>query len=105
MFGYGLYYATKAQKSLGYTSLSGRYWTKGSASSGFMALMEVACGKPYDVYSFDSKYYQYNWDVLKRVDPKASCIFARAGTMLRNDEIVVYKEEQSTIKYLIELSN
>lgn len=105
MFGYGLYYATKAQKSLGYTSLSGSYWTKGNASSGFMALMEVACGKPYDVYNFDSKYYQFNWDKLKKVDPKASCIFAHAGTMLRNDEIVVYKEEQSTIKYLIELSN
>jgi len=25
--------------------------------------------------------------------------------MLRNDEIVVYKEEQMTIKYLIEIGN
>lgn len=42
MFGHGIYYATKAKKSLGYTSLNGSYWVKGNSSSGFMALMEVA---------------------------------------------------------------
>ena len=52
MFGYGIYYAPKARKSLGYTSLTGSYWARGNSSSGFMALMDVAYGKPYDVYSF-----------------------------------------------------
>ena len=57
MFGYGIYYAPKARKSLGYTSLSGSYWARGNSNSAFMALMDVAYGKPYDVHSFDSKYY------------------------------------------------
>lgn len=105
MFGYGIYYAPKARKSLGYTSLNGSYWTKGHSSFGFMALMDVAYGKPYDVYSFDSKYYNFNYDALQRNCPGANCLHAHEGNMLRNDEIIIYKEEQSTIKYLVELKN
>lgn len=105
MFGYGIYYAPKARKSLGYTSLSGSYWARGNSNSGFMALMDVAYGKPYDVYSFDSKYYNFNYDSLQRTCPGANCLHAHEGSMLRNDEIIVYKEEQCTIHYLIELKN
>lgn len=105
MFGYGIYYAPKARKSLGYTSLSGSYWARGSSSYGFMALMDVAYGKPYDVYSFDSKYYNFNYEALQKNCPGANCLHAHEGNMLRNDEIIVYKEEQCTIKYLVELKN
>lgn len=103
MFGYGIYYAPKARKSLGYTSLSGSYWARGNSSSGFMALMDVAYGKPYDVYSFDSKYYNFDYNKLQQACSGANCLHAHEGSMLRNDEIIVYKEEQCTIKYLIEL--
>lgn len=103
MFGYGLYYAPKARKSLGYTSLSGSYWANGTSSSGFMALMNVAYGQPYDVYSFNSKYYNFNYDALQRASPGANCLHAHEGSMLRNDEIIVYKEDQCTIKYLVEV--
>ena len=103
MFGYGIYYAPKARKSLGYTSLSGSYWARGNSSSGFMALMDVAYGKPYDVYSFDSKYYNFNYEKLQQACKGANCLHAHEGNMLRNDEIIVYKEEQCTIRYLIEL--
>lgn len=105
MFGYGIYYAPKARKSLGYTSLSGSYWAKGNSNSGFMALMDVAYGKPYDVYSFNSKYYNFNYEALQKNCPGANCLHAHEGSMLRNDEIIVYKEEQCTIKYLVELKN
>ena len=103
MFGYGIYYAPKAQKSLGYTSLDGSYWARGSSNSAFMALMEVAYGKPYDVHSFDSKYYDFNYERLQKAYPGANCLHAHAGSMLRNDKIIVYKEEQCTIRYLVEL--
>lgn len=103
MFGYGIYYAPKARKSLGYTSLSGSYWARGNSKSGFMALMKVAYGKPYDVYSFDSKYYRFNYDELQRNCAGANCLHAHEGNMLRNDEIIVYKEDQCTIQYLVEL--
>ena len=103
MFGYGIYYAPKARKSLGYTSLSGSYWARGNSSYGFMALMDVAYGKPYDVYSFDSKYYNFNYEKLQQACKGANCLHAHEGSMLRNDEIIIYKEEQCTIRYLIEL--
>ena len=103
MFGYGIYYAPKARKSLGYTSLDGSYWVRGNSKSRFMALMDVAYGKPYDVYSFDSKYYNFNYDRLQESCNGANCLHAHEGSMLRNDEIIVYKEDQCTIRYLIEL--
>lgn len=102
MFGYGIYYAPKARKSMGYTSLNG-YWTRENKPFGFMALMDVAYGKPYDVHSFDSKYYNFNYERLQQSCPGANCLHAHEGSMLRNDEIIIYKEEQCTIHYLIEI--
>lgn len=103
MFGYGIYFATKATKSIGYTSLSGSFWTSGNSKSAFMGLYEVAYGTPYDVYSFDTKYYNFNYEKLQEICKGANCIHAHAGNMLRNDEIVVYQQPQTTIKYLVEL--
>ena len=103
MFGYGIYFATKARKSLGYTSLQGSYWARGSSSSAFMGLYEVAYGKPYDVHSFDSRFYSLNYEGLQKMCPGANCLHAHEGQMLRNDEIIVYQECQTTIKYLVEL--
>jgi len=109
LYGYGIYFAPKARKSLGYTSLSGSYWARGDSSSGFMALMEVAYGEPYDVYSFDSKYNSLTYDELQKFKRGANALHAHAGAdmgygnPLRNDEVIVYKEDQVSIKYLVEL--
>lgn len=103
MFGYGIYFANKAMKSLGYTSLQGSIWAKGQAKSAFMAVYQVAYGKAYDVHSHSSKYYDFNYEKLQKECPGAACLHAHEGSMLRNDEIVVYKEAQTTIKYLVEL--
>ena len=46
----------------------------------------------------------FDYEKLKKESPKANCLHAHSGTgMLRKDEIVIYKEEQSTIKYLVEI--
>lgn len=105
MFGIGTYFAPKAQKSIGYTSLTGSYWASGRESTAYMAVMKVAYGKPYDVHSFDSKYYNFNYERLQEAKKGANCLHAHAGSMLRNDEIVIYKEEQCTIEYLVEIGN
>jgi poly [ADP-ribose] polymerase len=71
-----------------------------------MALFEVGYGTPYNVYSFDSKYYNLNYNKLQDFQAGANCLHAHSSEgMLRNDEIVIYKEEQTTIKYLIEIGN
>ena len=104
MFGYGIYFAPKCQKSIGYTSLQGSYWAGGRSNKAYMAIFEVAYGTPYDTYAFDSKYYDLSYEKLQKLQAGANCLHAHADRgMLRNDEIVVYKEEQLTIKYLIEI--
>ena len=106
MFGYGIYYAPSCSKSIGYTSLQGSYWAGGSSRRAYMALFDVAYGTPYDVYNFDSKYTSLDFEKLQRFKAGATCLHAHADKgMLRNDEIVVYKENQMTIKYLIEIGN
>lgn len=106
MFGFGCYYSPKCAKSIGYTSLSGSYWAHGGNNTAYMALFDVAYGTPYDVYNFDSKYYNLDYNKLQQFKPGANCLHAHADRgMLRNDEIVVYKEDQMTIKYLIEIGN
>jgi poly [ADP-ribose] polymerase len=104
MFGSGIYLSNDFDKSRGYTSVSGSRWSHGSEHTGFMLLMETAYGKAYDVYSFDSKYYNFNQNILQSACKGANCLHAHGGTgMLRKDEIVVYKEEACTVKYLIEI--
>lgn len=101
MFGFGSYFSPKCQKSIGYTSLGGSYWAGGKDNVAYMALFDTAYGKPYNVYNFDSKYYSMSFDKLP---VGCNCLHAHAGNgMLRNDEIVYYKTEQMTIKYLIEI--
>ena len=104
MFSDGIYFSPKCQKSIGYTSLSGSYWTQGGDNTAYMALFEVAYGTPYVVYQHDSSCYHLNYDVLQNKNPKCNCLHAKADRgMLRNDEIVFYRNDQMTIKYLIEI--
>jgi poly [ADP-ribose] polymerase len=103
MFGYGIYFAPKARKSLGYTSLNGSYWARGNSPTAFMSLYNVAYGKPY-ITNTNSGCGNMDYERLKRVDPQAHSLHAKEGQQLRNDEIIVYKESQVTIKYLVELT-
>lgn len=106
MLGMGIYFAPKCKKSIGYTSLHGSYWAGGNDNRAYMALFDIAYGTPYDIYRFDSKYYGLDYDKLQELKPGANCVHAHADKgMLRNDEIVVYEEEQTTIKYLVEIGN
>lgn len=106
MFADGIYFAPKCQKSIGYTSLAGSYWAGGSANKAYMAIFEVAYGTPHIIYQHDSSCYRYNYDVLQSKNPKCHCLHASASKgMLRNDEIVFYRTDQMTIKYLIEIGN
>lgn len=104
MFGRAIYFAPKCQKSIGYTSLSGSYWARGGETTAYMALFEVAYGTPHVIYEHDSSCYGLNYDVLQRKTPKCHCLHAKADKgMLRNDEIVFYRTDQMTIRYLIEI--
>lgn len=99
MFGDGLYYATKAKKSLGYTSLSGSYWANGNEHKAYLALFTVNLGKQKHIYSHTS---ECNHFTEKNIYPYNS-VFAHAGNSLYNDELIVYNTNRASIRYLIEV--
>ncbi len=60
-FGNGIYFAPRAKKSIGYSSLRGAYWTH-------------------------------------------DAVYAHKGVILQNDEVIIFREEQATLQYIIELN-
>ena len=101
MFGDGLYFANKAQKSIGYTSLSSSYWARGNDNKAYLALYTVRVGKQYDIYSHTSECYSLNYRKIK--DKGFDSVYAHSGKDLRNDEFIIYNPAQCTIKYLVEI--
>lgn len=104
MFGYGLYFADKFRKSLGYTSLSGSYWAGGNNNTAYLALYDVHLGKYLKVKHHEGWMSSLNFDSLRRKGDYDS-LYAEGGADLRNNEFIVYKEEQCTIKYIVEVGN
>lgn len=99
MFGLGTYFADKAQKSLGYSSMSGSYWTNGNSDIGLLALYSVNTGNQLELEYSDSS---LTFDSLRKKG-KYDSVFAKAGPSLRNNEFIVYHENQSTIEFLVKL--
>lgn len=104
MFGYGLYFADKFAKSLNYSSLSGSYWTGGRQSKGFLALYEVHIGKQLKISLHKPWCYELNEANLKAQGAQYDSLYAKGGYDLRNNEYIIYNQNQSTIKYLIEIN-
>ena len=102
MFGNGTYFADSAQKSIGYSSLRGSYWSGGSQNYGYLAMYDVHTGNPWNIQRHKSSHGQLDFN---KVSEKGyDCVYARGGADLRNDEIIVYHDNQSNIQYLVELS-
>ncbi len=101
-YGNGTYFAPSARKSLGYTSRAGSKWASGSEATGFLGIYKVATGKRYDGSHGCDHGLDYN--KLQQICPGAHCTWAEArysGFMM--DEVIVYKNEQSTVEYLVEV--
>ena len=94
-FGRGIYFANRAKKSIGYSSLRGSYWTHGTSSKGYLAVYKVLYRDPKIVQTTG----QYS---LKNIYPH-DAVFAEKGVTLVNDEIIIFREEQATLQYIIEL--
>ena len=92
-------------KSWGYTSGNGAAWTNGSSHTAFMALYATAYGKPYVVYDYSGNWGGYNYKRLQSEHDGCSCVHAKADRgMLRNDEVIFYREYQMTIRYICEFA-
>jgi poly [ADP-ribose] polymerase len=105
MFGNGIYFANKARKSIGYTSLKGSCWAGGAESRAYLSLFEVAVGREWDLLKGQSYSHWMGRIDQKQVNAEGyDSVFCRAGYDLRNDEHVVYDASRCKIKYLIELT-
>ena len=107
MLGSGLYFANKAAKSINYTSLRGSYWSGGTSNIGYMAVFAVAMdlNNGYNVSTYSEIYtcHGMTWDKLQKIKPGATHVYAKKGPYLNEDEYCIYREDQCTIRYLIEL--
>ena len=100
-FGDGIYFASKFQKSYGYTSGNGSYWAHGGSSKAYLAVFEVRVGKQFVTNSSGNFSY-------KSVQAAGGCdsTYAKPGNggYLANEEFIIYKPDQCTIAYLLEVT-
>ena len=100
MFGDGIYFADKAQKSIGYSSFNG-YWTGGRADKGYLALFDVHLGNEKEILHHNRDCYSLSKKVLAK--DGYDSVFAKGGADLRNNEFIVYDGAQCTIAYIVEI--
>lgn len=103
MFGNGIYFAENVEKSYAFSSIKMANKRKRFSNTSFLGLYEVAYGIPYDVYEYEASFAAFDYEKLQNRKKGADCLHAHRGEMLKNDEIVIYKDEQATIRYLVEL--
>ena len=87
-FGNGIYGAINSTKSLGYTF--GRWGQGRYGDAGWLFICDFAMGRIQDAKIAHS--LQHGYDSL----------WAKAGDRFYNDELIVYKNNQVNIKYLLE---
>jgi len=88
MFGNGIYGAINSTKSLGYTY--GRWGQGGVGDAGWLFICDFAMGKIYETRNSCNKPGGYD------------SVWAKAGSSLANDELIVYRNSQVNVKYLLE---
>ena len=102
MFGNGIYFAPKAKKSLGYSSVKNAKYTNENSNRGYLALYEVAT-EAFDVYEWEQKYTSISQKNFKKEHSDKTCLYAHKGISLLEDEVIIYDEAACKIKYLIEI--
>lgn len=88
MFGNGIYGAINSSKSLGYTF--GRWGQGGTGDAGWLFVCQFAMGRTYITHNSCNKPASHD------------SVWAKAGSGLYNDELIVYRNGQVKIKYLLE---
>lgn len=104
MFGRGIYFADKADKSMGYTSIRDSRHAAGKSDKGYLAIYEVATGHEYDVKIWKSSMTDLNESLFIREHKDCNSLHAHAGVNLINDEYIVYNENACRIKYFLEFA-
>jgi poly [ADP-ribose] polymerase len=102
MWGDGIYGANKYRKSANYTSLRNSYWAKGKDNSAYLGLFDFHTGNQLHLHKHDQTCYKLCAAELKQRGNFDS-VYAHGGWDLVNDEFIVYTNNQTTIRYLVEV--
>lgn len=103
MFGYGIYAANKAQKSIGYTSLHGSYWAHGGSNRAYLGIFQFHLGRMYRTSRHEGWMCGLDYRQLRQKGNYDS-FYAQAGASLLNDEYIVYQPQQVTIWGIVEIA-
>ena len=90
MFGNGIYGAINSTKSLGYTY--GRWGQGNSGDAGWLFICDFAMGRIHETRS----------SLYSGAPSGYDSVWAKAGSSLHNDELIVYRNKQVNIRYLLE---
>ena len=107
-FGYGIYFAAYCAKSMSYARSTRTYASDGSER--YMGVYRVLTGNPYFIYQDPKRKTPHNWTDFHADHPDMDCCWASSGydgsdiglMRLNYDETIVYRQDQCTIKYLVE---
>ena len=102
-FGYGIYGADRAKKSIGYTSLTGSYWARGRSNVGFMSLFNFHLGNMLQIDYSNDWMGRLTKERLKKRGDYDSVFAKKNNNFLYNNEYIVYDEAQCTIRFLVKL--
>lgn len=103
-FGNGIYFAEQSEKSLGYTNLAGKskWGISGNKNTSYLLMYEVATGKS-EIASCCHHYTKKELD-----SKKCQSVYAPDrghGGVFYNSEIMIYADDQCTIRYIIEIDS
>jgi poly [ADP-ribose] polymerase len=109
LFGKGCYFAPRAKKSIGYTSLSGSYWKSGNADRAYLMVYKVAYKNALHLDG-DSKKSGMGGRAFTAENIKPhDAVYAHKGYLmghnapLCNDEVIAYDEAAIDLIYVIEM--
>lgn len=102
MFGNGIYFANEFKKSINYTSISGSVWAGGKEKDAYLAIYEVHTGNQLEISQHDNSCLNLDLKALQKRG-KYDSVYAKRGVSLLNNEYIVYRENQCTIKYLVKI--
>lgn len=96
MFGYGIYLAPRAKKSINYTDISGSVWAKGKKHRAYLAVYKTAYNNAKDIYTWTSSMTGYR---ASNIFPN-DAVFAHKGSSLINKGGFKYALHKENIRFI-----
>lgn len=105
MWGYGIYSTDDSEKAFKYTSAPEAYWTRRvgdkTSTKGYILVFKVDIGRTLTTRTGHLKYCNYHYNDI--VTDGYDSLSVLGGGEVLNNETIVFREEQLTPRYLIEV--